>query len=152
ARSVVVLRDEAVVQWTHQTDCVWSMVAAEAEGIAEVQFQAVTLGAATSLLVQVTALHPVSPRDEALDGRRDVPRRSRRIAVPQLFPRFAGRPEPPCLEPLELLGHGLLDDRGEISVGDLRPHEGPKSFQLVVKTGTGGKLDLVSGGREGLDD
>src|SRR5262245_2380191 len=73
ARSVVVLRDEAVVQWAHQTDRVWSMVAAEAEGIAVVELQAVTLGAATALLVQVTALHPVSPRDEALDGCRDVP-------------------------------------------------------------------------------
>jgi hypothetical protein len=71
-RSVVVLREEAVMRGAHEANPVGSMVAPEAEGMAVVELQPVALGAAPALLVDVAASHPVALGDEALDGRRDV--------------------------------------------------------------------------------
>jgi hypothetical protein len=58
----------------------------------------------------------------------------------------------PGFEPLELLGDGTLDDRGDVAVGDLRPHEGREPLELVVQLGASGELDLVAPGRERLGD
>ena len=58
----------------------------------------------------------------------------------------------PGFEPLELLGDGPLDDRGEVAVGDFRAHQGGEPLELVAELGAGGELHLVAGGRQRLDD
>ena len=67
------------------------------------------------------------------------------------LPWCLGPGEAPGFEPLELLGDGLLDDRGQVAVGHRGAHEGPQSLELVVKLGGGGELDLVATWGKGLD-
>ena len=74
-----------------------------------------------------------------------------RSALRERLPRRLGPGEAPGFEPLELLGDGLLDDRGQVAVGHRRAHEGPQPLELVVELGGGGELDLVAGRGEGLD-
>ena len=75
-----------------------------------------------------------------------------RLGLAQARPRAARLREAPALESLELLGHGPLDDHGEIAVGYLRAHESPKPLQLVVELGACGELHLVARVAERLDD
>ena len=79
---------------------------------------------------------------------------ARRRGLLSLVPRGPLRPdglrrpspgEPPRFEPLELLGDGLLDDRGQVAVGHRGAHESPEPLELVVELGGGGELDLVAG-------
>jgi hypothetical protein len=57
----------------------------------------------------------------------------------------------PGFQPLQLLGHGLLDDRGQVSVRHFGPHEGAQALQLVVQSGAGRELYAVARRSEGLN-
>ena len=70
--------------------------------------------------------------------------------LPRSVPRGLRPAEPLRLEPLELLGDGQFDDRGQVAIGHRRPHERLQALQLVAEPGPGGELDLVAGGGEGL--
>jgi hypothetical protein len=63
-----------------------------------------------------------------------------------------GLAETARFEPLELVGHGPIDDRREVAVRDLRTQERRQPFELVAQLGAGGELDLEAGGRQRLDD
>ena len=72
-------------------------------------------------------------------------------ALRERLPRHLGPGETPGFEPLELLGDGLLDDRGQVAVGHRGAHEGPQPLELVAKLDGGGELNLVASRGEGLD-
>ena len=80
------------------------------------------------------------------DARRVDPSRH----LPRGLPRGLRPAEPLRLEPLELLGDGQFDDRGQVAIGHRRPHERLQALQLVAEPGPGGELDLVASGGEGL--
>jgi hypothetical protein len=69
-----------------------------------------------------------------------------------MFPRTHRPCEATSLEPFELLGDCLLDDRGHVPIGRSRAQQGAQSLQLVVELGTRGELYLVAARRQRLDD
>jgi hypothetical protein len=145
-----VLGDVRVVGTTQQTDVLRAVVTAKAERVPMVELEPVALGAASTLLVQVAASASVALTHGTPDCGRDVARRGRGLGLREPLSGSLGPGEAPGLEPFELQGDGLLDDRGQIAVRYLRTHQGPESLQLVVELRAGRELHLVPGGRQGL--
>jgi hypothetical protein len=114
-----------------------------------VEFEPVALRAPSTLLVHVAASVSVALTHGTPDRRGDVARRGWWVEAPfrfRLRKAFAGSPrlcEASGLEPFELLGDGLLDDRGQIAVRDSGTHQGSESLQLAVELGAGRELHLV---------
>jgi hypothetical protein len=74
------------------------------------------------------------------------------VSLRERLPGCLRRGETACFEALELLSHGPFDDRRQIAVRHLVAHQRLQPLQLVVKGSGRSELDLVAGGREGLDD
>ena len=94
------------------------MVASHAEGMSVVELEPVPRGAAPTLLVDVAAEVAVALAHRTPDGGGDVSRRGRRIGAASPLRGAHGLRVAAGLEPLELLGDGPVDDRGEVAVGD----------------------------------
>src|SRR6266568_3112270 len=114
--AVVALGPVGVVGVTHQPDVRHLVVAPQAERVPMVEFGVVALLASSTLLVHVAALVSVALTHGALDGRGDVAGGGRRarLCLSHLRGTPAGSSRPPqatSLEPFELLGDGLFDDR-----------------------------------------
>ena len=116
-----------------------------------VELEPLARRASSPLFVLVAASAAVSLVHGSLHRGRDLARTGGGFILRERLPRRLGPGETPSFEPLELLGDGLLDDRGKAAVGNRGAHECPQSFELVVKLGGGGELDLVAGRGEGLD-
>src|SRR5262245_38107094 len=150
--SVVALRHQAVVSLAEQAKMRWPVIPAEAERIDMMNLQRVALGASPALLVSVVALPAVPLAHRPSHGSRDVAETGRCIGVTERLAGFLRLGEAAGLEPCELLRDRLLDDRGEITVGDLGPQERAQPLQLLVELRTRRELHLVFGGSEGFDE
>ena len=127
------------------------VVTAVAERAPVVELEPLARRASSPLFVLVAASASVPLVHGSLHRGRDLARRGGGLALRERLPRRLGPGEAPGFEPLELLGDGLLDDRGQVAVGHRGAHEGPQPLELVAKLGGGGELDLVAGRGEGLD-
>src|SRR6266446_873986 len=122
--AVVALGQVGVVGATHQPDVPHAVLTPKAERVPMVELEPVTLRTASSLLVHVPAAVSVALTHGTLDGRGDVARGGRRAyrGLVRLRGAFAGslrRRQATRLEPFELLGDGLLDDRHQVTVQPL---------------------------------
>ena len=117
-----------------------------------VVFEPSALRASPALRVHVAASVSVALMHRPPDRGRNVPRGWGGIGLREPLPGSLRPGESLGFEPFELLGDGLLDDRGQIAVGHLWPHERPEALQLVLELGAGGELNLVPRRGEGLDD
>ena len=149
--SVVALGKVGVVAPTHEPNVLHGVVAAEAERVPMVEFEPVSLRTPSTAarprsgigLRRAHARHAGRPRGCGAGGE---------VASVSRGPCPGSRPrEAPGLEPFELLGDGLLDDRGQIAVRHCAAHQGSESLQLVVELGAGGELHLVPARGQRLD-
>jgi hypothetical protein len=81
-----------------------------------VEFEAVALGTAATVLSNIRALSAIAGSHGALDRGRDVARRRRRIGLFKALPRRLRAAKSSRFEPLELFGHRILDNGYEVSV------------------------------------
>ena len=141
--AVVDLGQVTVVAPTHQGD-VGDRVVTAAERVPVVELEPLARRASSPLFVLVAASASVPLVHGSLHRGRDLARRGGGLALRERLPRRLGPGETPGFEPLELLGDGLLDDRGQVAVGHRGAHEGPQSHELVVELGGGRELDPVA--------
>ena len=109
-----------------------------------VELEPVARGAPSPLLVDVAASASVPLVNGAPHRGRDVARGGRGVDSPRALPRGLRPARSAGFEPLELLGDGLLDDRGQVAVGHRGAHEGLEPLELVVELGGGRELDPVA--------
>jgi hypothetical protein len=122
--AVVALGQVGVVGATHQPDVRHAVVTPKAERVPMVEFESVALLAPSSLFVYVAAAVSVALTHGTPDPRGDVARGRHGACIFCLRGALAaslGVSEATGLEPFELLGDGLLDDRGQISVSPFEP-------------------------------
>ena len=136
---------------TREGDVGDRVVTAVPERAAVMELESLARRAPSPLFVLVAASASVPLVHGPLHRGRDLACRGGGLALRERLPRRLGPGEAPGFEPLELLGDGLLDDRGQVAVGHGGAHEGPQSLELVVKLGGSGELDLVAAWGEGLD-
>ena len=117
--AIVVLGQVLVVHLTHQTDVMQAVVTAEAVRVPVMELEPITGRASSALLVHEAASAPIALVHSASHRGRNVARGGRGAGLRQTLPRAARPGEAPGFEPFELLGDGLLDDRGQIAVGHL---------------------------------
>ena len=116
--AVVQVREVLVVRMTHQADVVDRTLAAPAERNPVVVLEPVTLRASAAPLVDEGAAPLVTPVDGAPERSREV---TRSVVLRHLLrPGPLCLSVPPCFQPLQLLRNGLLEDQGEVPVGELR--------------------------------
>jgi hypothetical protein len=127
------------------------VVTAESERVPVVELEPLARRASSPLFVHVAASASVPLVHRSLHRGRDPARRGGGLALRERLSRRLGPGEAAGFEPLELLGDGLLDDRGQVAVGHRGAHEGAQPLELVVKRGGSGELDLVAAWGEGLD-
>src|SRR6185503_19732703 len=127
--AVVVLGQQPVVGSAHQDDVVRTVVSTQRERTAMVELEPVALGAVSPLRMDESAAAPVPFTDGTPDRRWDAARGAGEVAVGNRLPRCPARTETPRLEALQLLGHRLRDDHGQVAVRYLRPHQGSKPLQ-----------------------
>src|SRR5262249_20122692 len=130
--AIVALGQVRVVSAAHQADVPGAVVAAEAVGVAMVILEPTALSASPALRVHVAASLPVSFAHRPPDRGGNVARR-RLVGLRECLPRSLRPREAPGLEPFQLFRYRNLDDRGQVSVGDLRAHQGPEPLQLLVE-------------------
>jgi hypothetical protein len=111
----------------------------------------VTLRAPPALVVDVAASPSVTRVNRPPDRGGYVPRTSRNVRARDLLPGSLRRAKAPGFEPFQLLGHGLLDDLGEIAIGDLGPHERLEPLQLPTELRARRELDPAAGRGQRLD-
>jgi hypothetical protein len=116
-----------------------------------VELEAGPLGTPPARGVPVAALPAVSGVNGTPHRRRDVARHRRRPRVGERLSRRLHPRETPRLQPLDLLGDGLFDDRGQVPVGDRGAHERSQALELVAQRGAGRELHPVTAGGQGLD-
>jgi hypothetical protein len=121
-----------------------------------VVLESVALGASPAVVLHEAASTSVAPVDGTSDRGRDMPGgRVRtdpgRVILRRALPRRARPTESSGLQPLELLGDGFVDDRGEIAVRHFRAQKCPKALELVAQLGARRELDLVPLGSERLE-
>jgi hypothetical protein len=131
-RAVVDLGEVAVVGPAHQADVVQIVAASEPEGMPVVVLEALALGASPAAGVHEAASTSVAPMDGTPNRGRNVPGPWVRAYPGRVLPRRARPTESSGLQPLELLGDRLLDDRGEIALRHFRAQECPKTLELVA--------------------
>jgi hypothetical protein len=102
--------------------------------------------------IDVPASIPVPLTDRPPDGRGDVARGGQGVGLREALAGAACRGEAVGFEPLERLRDGRFDDRTEVTVGNLWPHESTQPFELLVEPGAGGELHLVPPRGEGLQN
>jgi hypothetical protein len=150
--SIVVLGQILIVGMTHEENVLQPVVTPEAIGMPVVALEAAALGATSTPLVHIPTSVPVALLDRTPDCRRDVARGRGAIGLGWTL-RASARPGVALgFQPFELLRHGLLDDRGQISIGHPCSHERSQALQLVVELGAGREPDQVASRRQGLDD
>ena len=103
-------------------------------------------GAATSIRADISALPAITRVHDALYRRGNVARARRGVRIFDVFPGFFRLAEATRLYPLELLRHRRLDRREQIRTR----HERNESLELLVKLGTGCKLNFIARRRERL--
>jgi hypothetical protein len=116
----------------HQANVVGVVAASEREGMSVVILEAVTLGASAAVGVHEAASTSVAPVDGTPNRSGNMPGGRVRTARGRVLPKRARPAESSGLQPLELFGDGLLDDRGEIAVRHFRAQECPKALELVA--------------------
>ena len=113
------LRDQAIMRFTEQAKLRWPVIPAEAERIDMMVLQRVAFGASPALLVPVVALPAVPLTDRPPHRSRDVAGTGRCIGLLERLAGLVGLGEAAGLEPCELLRDRLLDDCGQVTVGNL---------------------------------
>jgi hypothetical protein len=147
--SVVQLTEVAVVRRAHQADVLRIVVATHTEGIPVVILEPVTLGTPASLRIGKATATPVATVDDAPYLSRDVSRRGSRPCLP-----FAGRlrlGESSSFQPAPQLPDRLPDDRGKITVRNLRAHQRLQPIEIVATLGPGRELDSVAPRRKSIE-
>src|SRR5262249_55476949 len=140
-----------VVSAAQETDVLGTVVATHGERIPMMKLELLALGTAAAVLVDEAAPANLAFKYSAPRGSRNVPRpRGRRHSDRPT--RVVRSGESPRLETLELLGGGALDDRGQVAVGNLRPHEGSEALELVSQRPASGEFQLVTLRSQGFDD
>jgi hypothetical protein len=131
-RPVVDLDKVPVVGPPHQADVVQIVAASEPEGVPVVVLEALALGASSAVGVHEAASTSVAPVNRTPNRSGNMPGGRVRAYAGRVLPRRARPTESSGLQPLKLLGDGLLDDRGEIAVRYFRAQECPKALELVA--------------------
>ena len=135
-----------------ERDVLWSVVPAHAEGTSVVEFETACARNTSTLGVHVAAPASVTLPHGTANRSGDVARRRTNVESLRRVPSEGlGRGKASGLEPFELQGDGRLDDRGQIAVRHLRPHQGSESLELVVELRAGRELHLVPSGRQRLN-
>src|SRR6266446_6556207 len=124
--AVVALGQVGVVGATHQPDVPHAVLTPMAERVPMVELEPVALLAPSALLVHVAASVSVALTHGTLDGRGDVARGGNSACFSLCLLRLRGAfavclrpPQATRLEPFELFGDGLLDDRRQVAVPPL---------------------------------
>jgi hypothetical protein len=147
-----VLGQVRVVSWANETKVGWAVVSAHAKRVSMVEFEAVSLGASATALVDVAAAVAVPLTHGTPDRGRDVARSRRGVSIREPLAGSARPGVTPGFDPFELLADSRLDDRGQVAVGHLGTHQGREPLELVAELNAGSELDLVAVDRQRLHD
>jgi hypothetical protein len=111
------------------------MVASHGERVPMMKLEDHPGRASAAPLVHVTPSILVPLVHGSPNGGRHVTRARRDVGILDGLARSLGPAETAALQSLELLGHGGLDHRTEIAVGDGRPHQSLQSLELLAQLG-----------------
>ncbi len=149
--AVVDLGQVAVMGRTCQRHVPRRVVASKCESPPVVVLDRGPRRAAASLTVHEPAAALIPLVHFSSNRGRDVTRGGRHVGVPDSLPGSLRPPEAAALQPLELLGHGDLDHRGEVAVRGRGSHQRLQTLELLAQLGRRRELDLVASRRKRLD-